>query len=230
MLRCLFSLFLFSLFSSGECASLWVFEEDFIKLGKKGSYEKYSRELHGGFVKQYPCDLYAYRDKEEAQYIYLTPIKGFKELGAFLMQSDVYMRKLSPQTFLPFASTVNLSIKTLRCLVQPCSFMPMGNEDLTGYAYAYFHILTLPPIHANDLEAHLNSLAQKQKNRKEGANSFMTWKEILGGELPTYVIAVFGQTEKEIAPFDPLTPELKKVLTKQYVQKTSFRKLLTFVQ
>jgi hypothetical protein len=220
---------LFSFFALGECTSLWVFEEDFIKLGKKGTYEKYSKEFHGGFVKQYPCNFYAYRNLEDAQCIYLTPIEGFTELGAFLMQSDSYMRKLPPQKFLAFASSINFSIRTLRCLIQPCSFIPPDKGDIMDFPYANFRILTLPLLNANDLEAHLNNLAQKQKNKGDGV-SFRTWKEILGGELPTYVIGVFGQSENELDLFDPLTPELKKVISKQYVQKTALRKLLTFVQ
>lgn len=216
-------------FSLGASAfdALYIIEENFIQLGKKDTYEKYAKELRKEFVKQYGFSYHAYQEADGEEYIYLTPVKSFSEAGTFLSQSEQFMRSLPPQTFLPYASTLHFTIRTLHGLLETCSYVPEKKGKTGAYPYANFHFVNIEPAYANDLEAHLNTLAQQQRN-SQSALCFKTWKEILGTELPRYVIGVFGASEKDVDQFSFMTSKLKGVITKNTLQKTKMQKNLSF--
>jgi hypothetical protein len=220
-LLCLFSL------GASEFDALYIIEENFIQLGKKDAYEKYAKELRKEFVKQYGFSYHAYQEVDSEEYIYLTPLKGFSEAGTFLSQSEQFMRSLPPQTFLPYASTLHFTIKTLHGYLETCSYVPAKKGKTTTYPYANFHFVNIEPAYANDLEAHLNALAQQQRN-SQATFCFKTWKEILGTELPRYAIGVFGSSEKDIDQFSFMTSKFKEVITKHTMQKTKMQKNLSF--
>lgn len=220
---------LFCLFSLGanEFDSLWIIEENFLQLGKKETYEKYAKELRREFVKQYRFPTVAYQEVDGEEYIYLTPVKGFSDAGVFLTQWEEFIRSLPPQTFLPYANSLNFTIKTLNGYLETCSYIPGKKKKELFYPYAQFYMVNIEPAYASDLEAHLNSLAQKQRNT-HSTLCFKTWKEIIGCELPRYVIALFGSSEKEMDQFVLITPKLKEVINKQTIQKTKMQKNLSF--
>lgn len=222
-----FSLLFALSLGASEFDALYIIEENFIRLGKKDTYEKYAKELRREFVKQYGFSYHAYQEADGEEYIYLTPVKGFSEAGTFLSESEHFMRSLPPQTFLPYASTLHFTIKTLHAFLETCSYVPAKQGKTGPYPYVNFHFVNIEPAYANDLEAHLNALAQQQRN-DQSTLCFKTWKEILGTELPCYVIGVFGASEKEIDHFSFMTSQLKKVINKNTIQKTKMQKNLSF--
>jgi len=211
--------------AANEFDALCIMEENFLQLGKKDTYEKYAKGLRKEFVKQYGFSYEAYQEVNGEEYIYLTPVNGFAEVGTFLSQSEQFMRSLPPQTFLSYASTLNFTIRTLYCYLETCSYVPA--KKVNSYPYANFHFVSLEPPYANDLEAHLNALAQQQSNNSSTI-CFKTWKAILGAELPRYAIVVFGVNEKEMDQFSFMTSKFKQVISKHTVQKTKMQKNLSF--
>lgn len=213
---------------AGELDELWIFESNFIKLGKKDTYEKFKKGfLKTIFNKNTAFSLYAYEDLEGLQYLYLINVGKFDALEDFFIRND-YLQKLPPQKFLPFASTLNFNIRVLNSYLTACSFVLEGKEDLLNYPLAYFYVFTIDPVNARDLEAHLNTLAQKQRNSEQGA-CFRTWKGLLGEELPKYIVAVFGMSEKEIESLELFTQDVKPALRKQNIQKVKLRKDLSVI-
>jgi len=223
----IFSLFFLFSLSASEFDSLWIIEENFLQLGKKETYEKYAKELRKEFAKQYRFPTFAYQEIDGEEYIYLTPVKGFRDAGIFLMQWEQFMRSLPPQTFLPYTNSLNFTIKTMHGYLETCSYTPNRKGKDSSYPYAYFYMVNIEPAYANDLEAHLNTLSQQQRDAHSSV-CFKTWKEIIGCELPRYVIALFGSSEKEMDQFSFITPKLKEVINKQTIQKTRMQKNLSF--
>ena len=83
---CFFNISLYA----GEFDELWIFESNFIKLGKKDAYEKFKKEFSKTvFNKSNPFSLYAYEDLEGLQYLYLIKVGEFDALEDFLMRVGV---------------------------------------------------------------------------------------------------------------------------------------------
>lgn len=211
---------------SSQEVSLWIFEDNFIKLGKRDVYENYKKEIIKSFsAKNFP--IFAFQDINDPQYIYLTPIEGFSEIGDFFMRYDDSSKKIPPKKILPYMSTLNFINRALYHYLDSCSHIPRGQEDILDFTFGYFYGLSVDPINPRDWEAHFKALAQEQS--APAGICFMTWKALLSDGLPKYVIGVFGMSEKEIEKLELITPELKSSLQKQSLQKVKPRKNLSFV-
>ncbi len=191
MKRFLLTLFALWIGLSAYAGELWIIEQDFIKFGKKEAYERYKSDL----LKEYP--VYAWKDINDPEYLYLRPLKSLKALGAI-------------ETPEPYASTINFSIQSLHAFLPECSFVPTWKESLFAYPAVYYYLYSIVPGNTAIFEEQLKKVALDQKA------PFRTWKVLMGADVPKYIIAVFGNTTDEAKKsgesMEFITPSMKPLL------------------
>ncbi len=188
--------------AAGVCAEegdLWLIEQDFVKFGKGDAYEKYKKELLEGFetyAKRGPFCTFAQREADSSQYIYLAHVKDYNGLKDWMQMREGYYGSLSANALLPFLSTLNFTIESLHRYLSDCSFLPKGKESIAGYGAVYFYLFGVMAPNERDFEEHVGKIARNQAS-SSGPVCFRTWKVVIGGDVPKYLIAVFADTEKE---------------------------------
>lgn len=182
---------------SGTCLSkgseerLWVVEQDFVKLGKREAYEKYKKENIEGISKGKEFSVFAFEESDRAQYLFLVPLPSFTAVGKYTEKGTQYAEKMG-QALLPYFSTIHFTIESLHQYCPNCSF-PAGIGELLG---VYYTAIGISPGDERLFEEHLEKIAAAQKGLKD-PTYFRTWKVLYGSDVPKYLVAVFGSSEKE---------------------------------
>lgn len=183
----------------GWCKDVWLIEQEFVKWGKKESYEAYKKEQQKNFVKKIGFPRYAVEDPEDSAYFYLIPVKDFKGLNS-LMKARIACHEMlidgDKKEVLSFLSLINFFIETVHFYIDHCSFVPQGKESLLSYPGVYYAIYGIVPGNGPLFERRLEQIAGAQKN-SETPICFRTWRLLFGGDVPTYMVAVFANSAKE---------------------------------
>lgn len=146
------------------CASEYVLiQEDSIKLGKKGFYEEQKR-------KGLPKEVLGLEDLENPQMVYLLPLKGLEDLAGLLEGKKE-----------PLIDTcLHFQVFSLHRALKELSL----GDTLQGKApyilYAVYEVAL------GGEEAFESMLAGQVK---KGKGNFATWKSLIAGDTPKYVIA-----------------------------------------
>jgi hypothetical protein len=211
-----------SVFAFGE--DLWLFDQDFVKFGKKEIYEKLKK---GMLKKEFGSfSAFAVQEQQESmQYIYLVPVGDYAGLGGLLEGRAEREEKLSGEERLPFVSTLNFTMKSLQQFLPACSYVPAGKESLTAFRCMYFYLFGIVPGNEAIFEAHLQKVAE------EGGVCMRSWRIVIGGDLPKYLVAVFGANEKKVKQdaenLELIPAPLKNLLRSQKQGSAVLRKELT---
>lgn len=212
---------------------LWLIEQDFVKFGKNDAYEKFKKEDLEGFwayAKKGPYCTFAERGVDSPQYIYMVQVKDYSGLGEWMKKREGYNASLSRNALLPYLSTINFAIQSLHRYLSDCSFLPKGKESILGYGATKFFLYGVMPPNESDFEARLAKIATDQAS-SEIPVCFRTWKVVVGGDVPKYLIAVFAQTEKEAeaqaASLDITGGGIKNILRSQKSATALLRKDLS---
>ncbi len=215
-----------SVLAFGE--DLWLFDQDFVKFGKKEIYEKLKREM----LKDEFGDFSAFavqEQQESMQYIYLVPVGDYGGLQRLLEGRAKREEKLSGEERLPFVSTLNFTIKSVQQFLPACSYVPVGKESLAAFRCMYFYLFGIVPGNEAIFEAQLQKVAEEQGD--SGGVCMRSWKIVIGGDLPKYLVATFGSNEKKVKQdaenLELIPPPLKNLLRSQKQGSAVLRKELT---
>jgi hypothetical protein len=183
----------------GYCAEeLWLIEQEFVKWGKKEAYEGYKKEQQKDFFKKIGYFRFCVEVEESSQFIYLIPVKDFKGLNTLMQKRMNYHQMLTEgdeKEILPFLSTIHFFVESLHYHMPECSFIPV-REPFLDYPAVYYYLYDVVPGNGPLLEQQLKKIAADQKASPNPV-PFKTWRVLFGGDVPSYVVAVFGQTPKE---------------------------------
>lgn len=185
---------------AGYCDdNLWMIEQEFVKWGKKDAYEEYKKDQQKDFVKKVGFSRFCIEDNDASEYIYLIPVKDFKGLGS-LMQKRINYHKMLTQgdekQILPFLSTINFFIESVHHQLLDCSFVPSGKTPLLDYPAVYYFNYGIVPGNGPQFEERLRSISATQAKSAKPV-CFLTWRVLFGGEVPSYIVAVFADSPKE---------------------------------
>ena len=185
--------------SIGHCNGLWLIEQDFVKYGKKDAYEGFKKDQESDFAQKVGFSRFAIEDSEASQYIYLIPVGNFKGLDS-LMEKRINYRKMltsgEMQKIIPFLSTVKFFMESIHRMIPDCSFVPQGKESILAYPAVQYYIYGIAPGNGPTFEDRLRKIAAAQQTSANPV-CFRVWRVIFGGDVPSYVVAVFGNTQKE---------------------------------
>ena len=216
-----------SVFAIGQEQALWVFEQEFVKFGKKDVYEKMKkerlREEFGNF------SVYAAQEADAMQYIYLVPVGDYAGLSDLMKKRTELEENLSAEQKLPFVSTLNFTITSLQRFLPACSYVPRGKESLSAFRHLYFYLFGIIPGNEAVFEAQLHRIAEEQGD--SNGVCMRSWKILIGGDAPKYLIAIFGSNEKQVRKdaeeLELIPPPLKNLLRSQKQGSAILRKDLS---
>jgi hypothetical protein len=187
-------------FAMGHCdEGIWLIEQDFVKFGKRDVYEAFKIEQKADFLKKVGFSRFCIDDVDSSQYIYLIPVQDFNGLNALMKRRSSFHQTLTleeKQNILPFLSTVNFFMESVHRQLPSCSFVPMGKESLLAYSAVSYYVYGINPGNGPSFEERLKNIAEAQ-NTSENPVCFRTWRVLFGADVPSYVIAVFGNSPKE---------------------------------
>lgn len=185
--------------SFGHCNGLWLIEQDFVKFGKKDAYEAFKKNQERDFAERVGFSRFALEDEESSQYIYLIPVHDYSGLSSLMEKRLNYHRMLAgreKQQIIPFLSTVKFFMESVHRMLPDCSFVPGGMESMLSYPAAYYYVYGVIPGNGPIFEDRLRKIVAEQKTSANPV-CFRAWRVIFGGDVPSYVVAVFGTTPKE---------------------------------
>lgn len=178
---------------------LWLFEQEFVKFGKKDAYEAMKKDQQRGFFKKVGFPRFCIEGSEGSQFIYLIPLKDFKGLSDLMQKRRQYNQELTDKDeklVLPFLSTINFFIESLHHHLTECSFVLRERPSLMDYTAVHYADFAVTPGNSLIFEKHLSRIAESQAMSSKPV-CFRTWRVLFGGDVPSYIIAVFADSIQE---------------------------------
>jgi hypothetical protein len=183
---------------------VWMLQQDFVKFGKKEVYESLQKEHFQELLKYgqtkalFPC--YALQDLNSPEYFYLIPLKTYGGLELFFKQSQRVQNAFSKEEWdqkrLTKASTVNFKVVSLLKYLPTCSAISKAFESFLSLQRVNYWVFGVDPGQEPVFEAHLEEIAKKQQTNP--SISWRVWRITVGGDLPRYLIMVFGAEQKAV--------------------------------
>lgn len=202
----LFAMSCFFFCSQVEGASrYWLIQQDFIRLGKRELYEEERKKVleeDKSFFKKKktPFEVIGFQDLENPQYAFLMPLKNLSVL-------DLYA-PIHPQDSALFNTCLHFQLFSLHELLEDCSFRSpvVFSAERPFISYSLYDI---EPGTQKSFENHMVEVALKQS--KKSLLSWNTWKVVLGGDTPKYLICASFETKEDLknADMDKVFEELQ---------------------
>lgn len=185
--------------AAGHCNGLWLIEQDFVKFGKKDAYEAFKKEQEREFAQRVGFSRFAIEDSEASEYIYLVSVDDFKGLSSLMEKRVSFHRtntKADFEKMLPFLSTVKFFMESVHRFIPDCSFVPEDKASMLAYPAVYYTVYGIVPGNGPTFEDRLRKIAIAQQTSSTPV-CFRAWRVLFGGDVPSYVVAVFGNSAKE---------------------------------
>lgn len=196
---------------------LWLLEQDFVKFGKKEVYEATQMQIAKKGEKGAPFETYALQDTSNPEYLYLTPVKTYAGLDTYLSYMSSLHRNFSDQATLR-QSCLNFVVRTLYAALASCSSLPHDKHAPIISGVASYFVFGILPGEESVFEQHLKEIALQQTS-KQSPIFYRTWKVVMGGDQPRYMIAVFNAEQKladeNAKALEIITKPIKQVLRKE---------------
>lgn len=186
----------------GHCGDdLWHIEQDFVKFGRKETYESFKKTQEANFLKRVGFARICIEDADSSEYLYLIPVGDYSGLNTLMRKRLNYHKMLikdetEKQKILPFLTTVNFFIESVHRYVSESSFVPKGKESLLAFPGVHYSVYGIISGNGPVFEDHLKQIAATQ-NSTARPICFRTWRVTLGGDIPSYIVAVFADSPKE---------------------------------
>lgn len=160
---------------SSPLEEYWLVQEDFIKFGKGDLYlaEK------GREIKELKTKTFGIEDLENPQYVFLSPLKQLADLSLLEPFAENRGREL-------LKSCLNFQIFSLHMLLEVCSLRPEGVFSEKN-PYLFYALYEVNPGTEDSFEGELVKAAAKLKS---GKTSWSTWKCLLAGDCPKYLVCL----------------------------------------
>jgi hypothetical protein len=186
----------------GHCDdSLWLIEQDFVKFGKKEAYESFKKTQEANFVKKVGYPRVCIENSDASEYLYLIPVGDFSGLNSLMRKRMDFHKMLTKdeaekQKILPFLTTVNFFIESVHRYLPEASFIPVGKESILTYPAVHYSVYGIVSGNGPNFEDRLKQIAVSQRASTRPI-CFRSWRVIFGGDVPSYIVAVFGDSPKE---------------------------------
>jgi hypothetical protein len=219
--------FLIAIFGSlaaavGYCdGGLWLIEQEFVKFGKQRAYEDFKKEQQLSFVKRMGVSSICVENAEDSHYVYMIPVSDFKGMNALMQKRDIDHKNRAQdeqKLILPLLSCINFFIESLLTYLPECSLVPSGKDLLLSHSAVCYTDFGVIPGNGPEFEKRLIKLVEEQKN-SSAPISFGTWRMLIGGDTPSYFVAVFADSIKEAKQktneLQIITKEMKNLLRQE---------------
>ena len=191
-------------------SSLWLIQEEFIKIGKKEAYETlqnqwmqgFAKKLEGsdGFwrVKKSLWSIYGLQVQQEPQYMYMIPLPDSCSLMDFFNKQKEYNDSLvlghKPEG-LSLISFLNFSVNSLHIYLKHCSHIEVGQGDAWEKTpFITYWVYGITPGNEQVFEEALHKLAGMPVDGGL-SGSWRAWRVLIGSDAPKYVIMAFAASD-----------------------------------
>lgn len=188
----------------GALKEVWLLQQDFVKLGKKEIYES-SKKGYLTSLARYGKNkgvnpFYGMQDLNSSEYLYLIPVKTYGGLESFFKLIHGFHSSFSKEEWAHLSalrnSTINFLMRSMLISLPSCSSLPKGQAPLTQ-PYLGYHWLSIIPGQEEVFQQHLQDMVAIEQSRKT-PTFWSAWRVSIGGDLPKYLIMVYGSSEKEL--------------------------------
>ena len=189
----------------------WLIQQELIRMGKRDLYEVQKRDFlkkqADSFKKQKNAfSVLGAEDLENPRYVFLMPLQKLDSLGLYPPMAQSEKNPL-------LETCLHFKITSLHELLKKCSLRPSETFKETHPYYLYI----LYDVEPDSEKVFEEQLAMTVAKQVDPLFSFCTWKALLAGDSPMYLICISFETKEKMKEW-PVDKFLDKTGVKEVLR------------